>query len=157
MKRSQTALEWALTLLGRKDFSVRELRTALEKRGFAEEEITEALKRIRNWGYLDDRDFTRRRIEKFLREGKSRSYIKYRLESYEIPLSIISEELNRLYPPEKEREVLSSWWEKLRSQVRGRPAVKEKTKWARKMLTAGFAPEDVQACYEQEEEQEEDS
>lgn len=151
MKRVSTAMEQALVFLSRKDYSRRELKIALKKKGFSEAEIEETVERLGEWGYVDDRVFAASEIDRFLQAGKSRAFIKYRLELSGVPALIIEEEMAKNYPPEKEKEVLQAWWSKLRRRLRGRePVIKEKTRWARKLLTAGFPRESVQACFEQE-------
>src|SRR5690554_6422307 len=151
MKRVSTAMEQALVFLSRKDYSRRELKIALKKNGCSEAEIEETVERLGEWCYVDDRVFAASEIDRFLQDGKSRAFIKYRLELSGVPALIIEEEMAKNYPPEKEEEVLRTWWNKLREGLRGRePLVKEKTRWARRLLTAGFPRESVQACFEED-------
>lgn len=158
MKRVPTPMEQALVFLSRKDYSCRDLENALKKKGFPEAEIEETVERLREWGYVDDRVFAALEIDRFLQAGKSRAFIKYRLELSGVPAGIIEEEMAKNYPPEKEEEVLQAWWNKLRERIRGRePLLKEKTRWARRLLTAGFPRDSVQACFEQEQRLDHDS
>ncbi|SRR5690554_5914382 len=151
MKTVPTPMEQALVFLSRKDYSCLELKNALQKKGFPAAEIEETIERLKEWGYINDRVFAALEIDRFLQAGKSRAFIKHRLEMSGVPAAIIEEEMAKNYPPEKEEEVLRTWWNKLREGLRGRePLVKEKTRWARRLLTAGFPRESVQACFEED-------
>lgn len=54
MAAAKTATEVALTLLGRRDFSVLEMRQKLALRGFEPGQIEHALQRVEEMGYLND-------------------------------------------------------------------------------------------------------
>lgn len=147
----KTVLDCALTMLGRKPYSRQELSTALGKKGYASQEVEETLTRLLDWGYLDDRLYAETRIEKFLAAGRSRLFIKHKLIAAGVPQKICEVELDRLYSPEKERELIYNLWRGFHTKINGRkPMSKERVKWARKLLAAGFPKEEVQVCFEQE-------
>lgn len=60
MPARKTATEVALTLLGRRDFSVSEMRQKLALRGYAHDEIDHALSRVDEMGYLNDGRYAQR-------------------------------------------------------------------------------------------------
>lgn len=152
----KSVLDYALSLLGRRPYSQQALRLALEKRGYQPVEIDAALKRLEEWGYIDDRYYVITRINKYLEEKKSRLFIKSRLLAAGVLPEIISAELERLYPPAKERELLHRLWVELHTKGKGersfngKPSTKELLKWSRKLLSAGFPEEEVKVCFEQE-------
>lgn len=59
MAARKTATEVALTLLGRRDFSVSEMRQKLALRGYAFDEIDHAITRVEEMGYLSDGRFAK--------------------------------------------------------------------------------------------------
>lgn len=153
----KAVLDYALTLLGRRPYSRQALRLALEKRAYQPAEVDEALKRLEEWGYIDDRYYVITRINKYIEEKKSRLFIKSRLLAAGVLPEIISAELERLYPPAKERELLHKLWAELHAKGRGKrsfangePTTKELLKWSRKLLSSGFPEEEVEVCFEQE-------
>ena len=147
----KTVLDCALSMLGRKPYSRQELGIALETKGYRAEEIGETLTRLLDWGYVDDRLYAETRIEKFLATGRSRLFIKHKLMEAGVPLEICGAELDRLYPPDQEKELIYNLWREFHTKINGRkPTAKELMKWARKLLAAGFPKEDVQVCFEQE-------
>lgn len=151
--KRKRALDCALTLLGCRPYSRQALRLALEKRAYQPAEIGEALNRLEEWGYLDDRYYVITRIQKYIEEKRSRLFIKNKLQQAGVLPEIINDELDRLYPQAKEREVLRQLWAGFyahRLTIKGKPTSKELLKWARRLLAAGFSEEDVKVCFEQE-------
>ena len=74
------AVTKAVELLAGQERSERQVRQALERRGYPEDEIAAALERVRSLGYLDDRRVAEARARKGLLEGKSRADVQRRLE-----------------------------------------------------------------------------
>ena len=60
-----------LRLLSHRDRSSKELRERLAQKGFADGEISDALSRARELGYLDDRRFAIERARSLVRQGKA--------------------------------------------------------------------------------------
>jgi len=147
----KTVLDCALTMLGRKPYSRQELRIALETKDYRAEEIEETLTRLLEWGYVDDRLYAETRIEKLLAADRSRNFIKHKLMEAGVSPEICGAELDRLYPPDREKELIYNLWRGFHTKINGRkPTAKELMKWARKLMTAGFPKEEVQVCFEQE-------
>ena len=111
MKTPRSAMSCALTLLERRDYSVWELIRKLEGKGYPREEIDEAVTRLREWNYLDDERYLRRKIEKYREEKKSRTYTRQRLSLAGLEPNPIEEGLDRFYPPAAEAVVVRFWWE----------------------------------------------
>ncbi|HBG17056.1 MAG TPA: hypothetical protein DDW93_09775 [Firmicutes bacterium] len=153
MKRLSSALEYSLTLLQRRDYCSQELGLRLEKRGYKKEEIAEALSRLEQWGYLDDKAYLLRKVDKYLEAGKSRAYIRQRLLLSGIKPEMIEDGLEQLYPLEKEKETIKFWWEKIFGQSEQTvPGKKEIIKWARRLYAAGFPSEEIKPYLNQDEE-----
>lgn len=144
MKRSVSALEYSLTLLGRRDYCCQDLRLKLEKRGYKKEEVLEAIDRLCQWGYLNDEAYAAIQIDRFLQAGRSRAYIRKRLLSSGVELEIIESALEKGYSPEKEKEIIKKLWEKMLERAnKVPPGEKEIYRWARRLYAAGFPPEEI--------------
>ncbi|NLM36809.1 MAG: regulatory protein RecX [Firmicutes bacterium] len=144
MKPKEPALSYALTLLGRRDYSTRELERKLEGQGYQREEIMAALARLREWNYLDDATYLRRQIDKHLAAKKSRSYIRQRLCLAGLDPQLVEEGLDLYYPPAQERENVRFWWQKYFGDPECSPQDKRVIiRWARRMYAAGFPAEEI--------------
>ena len=144
MKRSVSALEYSLTLLGRRVYCCQELGLKLEKRGYKKEEALEAIERLCQWGYLNDEVYVTIQIDRFLQAGRSRAYIRKRLLSSGVEMEIIEGGLEKGYSPEKEKEIIKKLWEKMFDRAnKVPPGEKEIYNWARRLYAAGFPPEEI--------------
>ena len=144
MKPPRSALSYALTLLGRRDYSVWELVRKLEGKGYQRDEIDEAVTRLKEWNYLDDERYLRRQIEKYRAGKKSRTYIRRRLCLAGLEPQLVEEGLTHFYPPEEEEEIVRFWWDKyFASEIRSPQEKKEVIKWARRLSAAGFPVEEI--------------
>lgn len=82
MKRqnNKTALICAVDLLALRPHSTKELYTKLKRRGYDDEEISEAIARLEARHYLDDTDLCQRQCQMYLaEERRSIRAIKYKL------------------------------------------------------------------------------
>jgi len=144
MNPKRPALSYALTLLGRRDYSTWELERKLEGKGYRREEIKTAVSRLREWNYLDDETYLRRQIDQYRAAKKSRSYIRQRLRLAGLDPQMVEEGLDLYYPPEQERENIRFWWQKtfggLESTAQEKKAV---IRWARRLYAAGFPAEEI--------------
>ena len=112
MSPKRPALSYALTLLGRRDYSTWEMERKLEGKGYQRDEIMTAVARLREWNYLDDETYLRRQIDKYLVAKKSRSYIRQRLRLAGLDPQLVEDGLDLYYPADKEREYVQFWWQK---------------------------------------------
>ncbi|HBR28874.1 MAG TPA: hypothetical protein DD789_05455, partial [Firmicutes bacterium] len=99
MTPPRSALTYALTLLGRRDYSTFEIEEKLKGKGYPLEEISTAVGRLREWNYLDDKKYIRRQIDKYRTAHKSRTYIRQRLKLAGLEPILVDESLNRWYSP----------------------------------------------------------
>lgn len=144
MSPKRSALSYALTLLGRRDYSTREMERKLEGKGYPPEEIKTTVARLGEWNYLDDGNYLRRQIDKYLAAKKSRSYIRHRLSLAGLEPQTVEEGLDLYYPREKERENVRFWWQKCFDGIEPTPKEKrEVIKWARRLYAAGFPAEEI--------------
>ncbi|NLC70723.1 MAG: regulatory protein RecX [Desulfuromonadaceae bacterium] len=65
------AFQQALLLLTGRDHSEAELAAKLRRRQFSPEEVTEALRRCREYGYVDDRRYALMRARSLMAEGRA--------------------------------------------------------------------------------------
>jgi regulatory protein len=145
MKPRRSALAYALALLGRRDYSTFEIEQKLEGKGYLPEEICLAVRRLREWNYLDDEKYVRRQIEKYRMGKKSRTYIRQRLKSAGLEPTLVAESLDHWYSLAQEREVIRSWWEKCFTDQTVAPEKKTVMKWARRLYAAGFPGEELRS------------
>ncbi|HHU81880.1 MAG TPA: RecX family transcriptional regulator [Firmicutes bacterium] len=151
MKTKPTPMEQALAFLSRKDYTCLGMTAALTKKGYTETEIRVVVEKLTDWGYLNDRAYAAAEIERLKLDGKSRAFIRHRLETAGVAPVIIATEIERAYPQEEEEKILRAWWQKFRERLEGRaPTGRERLKWARKLLSAGFPSESVEACFEKD-------
>ena len=143
MTPSRSALTYALTLLGRRDYSTFEIEEKLKGKGYPLEEISTAVGRLREWNYLDDKKYIRRQIDKYWTAKKSRTYIRQRLKLAGLEPILVDESLNRWYPPAQERAVIRYWWEKCFNAQTAAPEKKLIMRWARRLYAAGFPGEEI--------------
>ena len=153
MNAKEPALSYALTLLGRRDYSTWEMERKLEGKGYRREEIMTAVTRLREWNYLDDGIYLRRQIDKYLAAKKSRSYIRQRLCLAGLDPQLVEEGLALYYPPSKERENVRFWWEKCFGDADFSPQDKRAIiRWARRMYAAGFPAEEIRPYFDYDKE-----
>ena len=151
MKTKPTPMEQALAFLSRKDYTCLGMTAALTNKGYTETEIRVVVEKLTDWGYLNDRAYAAAEIERLKLDGKSRAFIRHRLETAGVAPVIIATEIERAYPQEEEEKILRAWWQKFRERLEGRaPTGRERLKWARKLLSAGFPSESVEACFEKD-------
>jgi len=63
MRKPLTAFKYALWLLERRDYGIREIETKLSRKDFPESEINETIIKLTNLKFLDDERFTKRFVE----------------------------------------------------------------------------------------------
>lgn len=101
-----SVMEDAFRALGHRQLTGSELRQRLLRRGCPEVAVEECLRRLQEMGYLDDRQLARD-----LAEGRSRTRLLGRkrlvaeLEARGVPQEVAEEEVNRVLPEEREREL----------------------------------------------------
>lgn len=134
----RTPMDLALKSLSRQAYSRAKLATRLGRAGFEEPQIDECLKRLENWGYLNDREYGIARIATLQKRLKSRNYVASDLEAQGLSPELIGQLLAEFYPEEMEIEIA---WKLL----------KKKAGVAKKGLgllaRAGFSENTIQHCF----------
>lgn len=97
----KSALDTALTCLGRRALTHEELRIKLETKGYSEAEIKEAMERVEGWGYVNDRALALSFAQAKL-VNSSRKRVKQELLKRGISSPLIEEVLEHVFVPDQE-------------------------------------------------------
>ncbi|MCX7705330.1 MAG: recombination regulator RecX [bacterium] len=112
MNKNNSAFRYALKILGISERSEFKLKESLRKKGYNQEEISEAIRLLKKNNLINDERFSELLIEKYIKKGKGINYIRHVLSDKGIPDDIISTTLARMYPEsleyKKAKELLSS-------------------------------------------------
>lgn len=141
---SRSARNSAMDLLSRREHSYQELFNKLRLRSFEEEEISQALDRLKAEKLLDDERFTESYLHFRVNKGFGPLRIKHELSEKGVDSELIQSQM----------EVYQSLWQELMEKQRIRkfgaeiPAdYKEKMKQARFLQNRGFAAESVMRLF----------
>ncbi|WP_425802306.1 regulatory protein RecX [Desulfitobacterium sp. Sab5] len=97
----KSALDTALIFLSKRALTHYELKMRLEKKGYAEDEISEAMERVEGWGYINDQAYAL-----FFSQSKlsiwSRKRVQQELLRRGINSSIIEDVLDQVFKAEQE-------------------------------------------------------
>lgn len=137
----KNSLDEALKFLNRQAYSERKLANKLKTAGFLETTINECLDRLRNWGYINDREFGINRIKQLQARLKSRSFTLLDLEEQGLPKDIITELINCYYPEEQELVIARKLMLK-----RANSLGKQSKTWGY-LVRAGFSENTVRHCF----------
>jgi regulatory protein len=124
----------AVQLLAARPHFRRELEVKLHQRGFPSEEIEEALDRLTDQGYLDDRATARSFVESRAAKGEGRARLRAELAKRGAPEAAIEEALSELTDEDdlpRAREAAEAWRRKGGSDPRA---------LARHLDRKGFSP-----------------
>ena len=116
---SERAYEKALTFLERKSRTEAEVRERLDRSGFAEDVITEALDRLRNVGLVDDEDYAERYLEALRAKGRGQRRIADEMRRKGLPDDIVRVRIEESITREDEITSASEIAEKLFEQLGG--------------------------------------
>lgn len=131
-------MDLALKCLSRRAYSRSKMVAELNRAGFDETQINECIRRLENWGYLNDREFGMSRIITLQNRLKSRNYVVGDLEAKGIPRELVQELLVEFYPEEMELEIAYKLLQKKPSK---------KKKGYALLLRAGFSESTIQRCF----------
>jgi regulatory protein len=134
-------MEMALDLLSGQAYTEKNLKKRLMKAGFEEAKVNDCLARLKNWGYLDDRNYCIHRIESLKLKLKSRLFVENDLLSNGSAVNLVNELLSEYYPEEIEYEIASKLLEKKNSVSK-----RLEQKWAF-LIRAGFSENTVHRCF----------
>ncbi len=128
----KSALSLALALLSRKAFTVHELEKRLSAKEYAREEISEAVARLGEWGYLNDRAYAISFCNTYSAR-KSRRKIREELRMRGVSPELIGEVLSECYPEDQELAACLRLAEKIKES---NPAVDAGDRRAKQLLYA---------------------
>lgn len=131
-------MDLALKCLSRRAYSRSKIAAKLNRAGFDEIQINECVRRLENWGYLNDREFGINRIATLQARLKSRNYVAGDLEAQGISHESVQELLAEFYPEEMEAEIACKLLERKPNK---------KNKGYALLLRAGFSESTIHRCF----------
>ena len=127
----------ALTLLGRRDYTTRELTDKLQARGFPAGDVDAALRRLMADGLLDDRRVAATYVRTATRvKGRGRIRIALELQARGVNKALIEDVLGRV-APEDETQAIQAILVKRRWPAR--PTLADRRRMFHHLLRRGFA------------------
>lgn len=97
----KSALDTALTCLSKRALTYFELKIRLEKKGYSEEEINEAMERVEGWGYINDQAYALSFSQSKL-SSWSRKRVQQELLRRGVSLIVIEDVLDQVFQTEQE-------------------------------------------------------
>jgi regulatory protein len=137
----KSLMDEALKYLSRQSYSEQRLSDKLIANGFSEVEISECFTRLKQWGYLDDREFGINRIQQLQERLKSRSFVISDLEGHGLAKNLLTELIDSCYPEEAETEIARKLLLKKGSTG------KNQTKMWIHLVRVGFSENTVRHCF----------
>lgn len=131
---------YALKLLSIRPRSSKELEERLlNKFPQAKEIVSRVMERVREMGYLDDREFARMWVEDRMRfHPRGREKVRRELRDKGVPEEVVEEVLGEVYPPEKEWEIMERLGRSKWERDAGVDVRKRKERVYRYLLYRGF-------------------
>lgn len=139
---THNVMDQALEVLARKSISREKLREKLLNAEFSEEEITDCLRRLDGWGYLNDRQLIIDKIEGLKKKFKGRAYIGSHLRHLGLSVELIDQLLDEYYPLELEMVIAQQALAKRRGR-NNHPKAGDSFF----LLRSGFAEDTVERCF----------
>lgn len=133
------ALEKCFCWLGIRARSEKELENKLKEKGFVPKIIKKTIERVKEFGYLNDEEFTRLFIETKKIAAKGPIAISQDLKQKGVDKETIKKSLKKLYPPIEEREVALSLAKKKLNFYQNLSRQKVYQKLSRFLLQRGFS------------------
>lgn len=137
----RTPMDLALKSLSRQAYSRSKMIAKLNRAEFEQDQIDECIKRLENWGYLNDREYGIGRIATLQARLKSRNYVAGDLELQGLHPKLIQELLTEFYPEETELEIARRLLQKKSGN---------QTKKYNFLVRAGFSENTVHHCFPEE-------
>ncbi|MHB1661074.1 MAG: regulatory protein RecX [bacterium] len=100
-----SAQDYSLRLISARPYSEKQIAEKLIKKGFSTEGIGKAIKKLKEYGYLNDEAFAERLIENGKRKLIGRIKLSYELYRKGINKSLIDELIEKFYAEDEERGV----------------------------------------------------
>ncbi len=131
-------MDVALKSLSQQAYSRNKLINKLNRSGFNQIQTDECIKRLENWGYLNDREYGIGRIATLQTRLKSRNFVAGDLELQGLPSKLIQELLAEFYPEEIELEIAR--------QLLQKKHIKQNKAYSH-LVRAGFSESTIQHCF----------
>ncbi|MEO1170899.1 MAG: regulatory protein RecX [Myxococcota bacterium] len=138
MSSERSARELALDLIGKRSLSRFELEQRLTRRGFATDEIEDALELLDSYGYIDDAGLAEAVAREAARQGKGQRWIDHTLRRRQIRAAPSMSQDQRDSAMERAKSLLLRRY--------GNPRTlppKEKGKAYAYLIRRGFAPDEI--------------
>ena len=134
-EQTKKARKKALDLLTDRDRSVHELTEKLQKAGFEEEEVRDAIAYVESFGYLDDKKYALHYIN-FYRQSRSDKRLEFDLIKKGIDKSVISQAFEEA-GEQDQKPLIRELLRKKMAHMKGDPE-ENRQKLAASMLRKGF-------------------
>ena len=139
-EQTKKARKKALDLLTDRDRSVHELTEKLQKAGFEEEEVRDAIAYVESFGYLDDKKYALHYIN-FYRQSRSDKRLEFDLIKKGIDKSVISQAFEEA-GEQDQKPLIRELLRKKMAHMKGDPE-ENRQKLAAAMLRKGFRMGDI--------------
>jgi regulatory protein len=100
-----SAQDYSLRLISARPYSEKQIAEKIIKKGFSTEDTAKAVKKLKEYGYLNDESFAARLIENGKNRLIGRIKLSYELYKKGIGKSLIEELIGKFYSEDEEREV----------------------------------------------------
>jgi regulatory protein len=141
----RSALAKAYRLLTVRSRSEKELREALQRKGFGKEVITAVIAECKDQHFIDDANFARQFVQsRLLNRPKGRSRLTLELRQKGVDAATIDATLNELLPTAQQAELADQLAEKLRKRLANLPPPKVRQRLADFLRRRGFDWEMIQ-------------
>ncbi|MHB1545849.1 MAG: regulatory protein RecX [bacterium] len=99
-----TAQDYSLRLISARSYSEKQIAEKLIKKGFSTEDTGRAVKKLKEYGYLNDEAFAGRLVENGKKRLIGRIKLSYELYKKGVNKNLIDELIEKLYGEDEERE-----------------------------------------------------
>lgn len=142
MEKRKDPIYQAQDILSRRDHSIHEVKTKLKRKGFTENQVTEAVTWLQEQKLLDDKKFARTFVENtLLYRAVGPRYLKLKLQQKGIAGPVLAAALQQAFPPGRESEVAK---EAANAWRRAHPAhASDKNRLYRFLISRGFSPDKI--------------
>ena len=147
MTEKETALSRALHYLSWRSRTKAEVVLHLREKDYTEKEITEALQRLSEYGYVNDEEYIKRVTETIrLHPGKGKHTIKQRVRNKGIEDQLVSQFIEN-YDEKVDEEKAINLAKKLIERSSSLPWKKIQEKISRQLMSKGFSQEVIQKTF----------
>ena len=135
-------MEAALNFLSRRALTEKKMGERLSASGFSPADIQETLNRLVGWGYLNDYEFGKNRVEHLLGKLKSRAFVKGDLLANGLEMEAVQELMTLHYPESLEIEIAQKLLRRKSHDKR-----QNKTWGFTFLMRSGFSENTIHRCF----------